>query len=170
MNDLVTINQIPDYEQIPLTNLHSDYKKIAQMNAIIASGIGLVLLLAIFFVFDAVEKYYAIIGILLIFVFVISYISISYKYKKYAFRQQDAIYKTGIIYQATHIVPYVRLQHITIKQGWYAKRLGLATLCLYTASSHDGVSISGLSLQEAERWKSFLLNRIEAIENESDEL
>ncbi|GIM51161.1 hypothetical protein CAPN004_01910 [Capnocytophaga cynodegmi] len=170
MNDLVTINQIPDYEQIPLTNLHSDYKKIAQMNALIALGIGLVLLLAIFVVFNAVEKYYAIIGILLIFVFVISYISISYKYKKYAFRQHDAIYKSGIVFQVTHIIPYVRLQHITIKQGWYAKRLGLATLCLYTASSNGDISIPGLSLQEAERWKSFLLNRIETTENEYDEL
>lgn len=170
MNDLVTINQIPDYEQIPLTNLHSEYKKIAQMNAIIASGIGLVLLLAIFVIFDSVEKYYAIIGILLIFVFLIFYISISYKYKKYAFRQHDAIYKSGIVFQVTHIIPYVRLQHITIKQGWYAKRLGLATLCLYTASSNGDISIPGLSLQEAERWKSFLLNRIETIENEYDEL
>lgn len=170
MNDLVTINQIPDYEKIPLTNLHSEYKKIAQMNALIASGIGLVLLLAIFFVFDAVKKYYTIIGILLIFVFVISYISISYKYKKYAFRQHDAIYKSGIVFQVTHIIPYVRLQHITIKQGWYAKRLGLVTLCLYTASSNGDISISGLSLQEAERWKSFLLNRIETTENEYNEL
>ncbi|WP_172916022.1 PH domain-containing protein [Capnocytophaga canimorsus] len=170
MNNLVTINQIPDYEQIPLTNLHSEYKKIAQMNALIASGIGLVLLLAIFVIFDAVEKYYAIIGILLISVFVISYISISYKYIKYAFRQHDAIYKSGIVFQVTHIIPYVRLQHITIKQGWYAKRLGMATLCLYTASSNGDISISGLSLQEAERWKSFLLNRIETTDNEYDEL
>ncbi|GIJ94873.1 PH domain-containing protein [Capnocytophaga stomatis] len=170
MNDLVTINQIPDYEQISLTNLHSDYKKIARMNAFIFGVIGFVFLLAIFFIFDTVEKYYVFTAVFVIFLFLIIYISISYKYKKYAFRQQDAIYKTGIIYQATHIVPYVRLQHITIKQGWYSKHLGLATLCLYTASSHDGVSISGLSLQEAERWKSFLLNRIEAIENESDEL
>ncbi|MFJ1331365.1 PH domain-containing protein [Capnocytophaga canimorsus] len=170
MNDLVTINQIPDYEKITLTNLHSEYKKIAHMNALIVLGIGLVLLLAIFVVFDAVEKYCAIIGILLIFVFLISYISISYRYKKYAFRQHDAVYKSGIVFQVTHIIPYVRLQHITIKQGWYAKRLGMATLCLYTASSNGDISIPGLSLQEAERWKSFLLNRIETTENEYDEL
>lgn len=170
MNNLVTINQIPDYEQIPLTNLHSEYKKIAHMSALIALGIGLVLLLVIFFVFDAVEKYCAIVGLFLIFVFVISYISINYKYKKYAFRQHDAIYKSGIVFQVTHIIPYVRLQHITIKQGWYAKRLGMATLCLYTASSNGDISIPGLSLQEAERWKIFLLNRIETTENEYDEL
>ncbi|CEN37951.1 PH domain-containing protein [Capnocytophaga cynodegmi] len=170
MNDLVTINQIPDYEKIPLTNLHSDYKKIAQMNALIALGIGFVLLLVIFFVFDAVEKYCAIVGLFLIFVFITLYISISYRYKKYAFRQHDAVYKSGIVFQVTQIVPYIRLQHITIKQGWYAKRLGMATLCLYTASSNGDISIPGLSLQEAERWKSFLLNRIETTENEYDEL
>ncbi|MFJ1261203.1 PH domain-containing protein [Capnocytophaga canis] len=170
MNDLVTINQIPDYEKIPLTNLHSEYKKIAQMNALITSVIGLVLLLAIFVIFDAVEKYCAIVGLFLIFVFITLYISISYRYKKYAFRQHDAVYKSGIVFQVTHIIPYVRLQHITIKQGWYAKRLGMATLCLYTASSNGDISIPGLSLQEAERWKSFLLNRIETTDNEYDEL
>ena len=168
MNNLVTTEQIPDYEQIPLTNLHPDYKKVAQMNALIASVVGLTFLLGVFFIFDTTEKYYAIVALFLVFIFIIFYISISYKYKKYAFRQQDAIYKTGIIYQATHILPYVRLQHITIRQGWYAKRLGLATLCLHTAS--DDVSIPGLALQEAERWKNYLLNRIENIENEYDEL
>ncbi|MDO4781755.1 MAG: PH domain-containing protein [Capnocytophaga felis] len=169
MNNLVTTNQIPDYQEISLTDIHPDYKKVARMNAFISGLLAVVLLLAILFIFSEVEKYYAVGVIFLIFLFVVIYFSISYKYKKYAFRQQDAIYKTGIVFQVTHIIPYVRLQHITIKQGWYAKRLGMATLCLYTASSNGDISIPGLSLQEAERWKNFLLNRIETIENESDE-
>ena len=57
MNNLVTTEQIPDYEQIPLTNLHPDYKKVAQMNALIASVVGLTFLLGVFFIFDTTEKY-----------------------------------------------------------------------------------------------------------------
>ena len=80
MNNLVTTEQIPDYEQIPLTNLHSDYKKVAQMNALIASVVGLTFLLGVFLIFDTTEEYYAIVALFLVFIFIIFYISICLRF------------------------------------------------------------------------------------------
>lgn len=170
MNNPVTIDQIPDYEEITFSDLHPNYAKIARMNAIVLTVIVVGLLLFTFFIFDEFEKYLIMGAIFLIHSFLVFYILKSYRYKKYAFRKHDALFKSGILFQATHIVPYVRLQHIVVEQGWYAKRLGLATLCLNTAAPSSTVAIPGLPLEDAERWKNFLLNQIQSIENEHNEL
>lgn len=170
MNNPVAIDQIPDYEEITFNDLHPNYAKIARMNAIFLTVAVVGMLVLSFFIFNGIQKYLVVSGIIVIYSFLVFYILKSYRYKKYAFRNHDVLFKSGIIFQVTHIVPYVRLQHIVIEQGWYAKRLGLATLCLNTASSGNTVAIPGLTLEAAERWKSFLLNRIQSIENEHNEL
>lgn len=168
-NNTLELDEIPQYQQVDYTYLHKDYVKILWMNAGITLFTGIVVSVAIYFSFEEVEKFYFIIGIL----FLLSYIALfplfAYKKKKYAFRQHDALYTSGLIFKATHIVPYIRLQHVVIKQGWYAKRLGLAVLQLHTAANDNvDVSIPGLTLEDAERWKSFLLNRLQELEDESE--
>lgn len=167
-NETITLEQIPKYEEIAYTNLHKNYVKIVRMNALIGILFGIAVSVAIFFVFEEFEKYYFIIGFSLLMLLISLFPLLTYKKKKYAFRQHDVLYKKGLIFKTVNIIPYIRLQHVVIKQGWYAKKLGLATLELHTAANDRvDVSIPGLTLEDAERWKSFLLNRLQEIEDEA---
>lgn len=167
-NETITLDQIPKYEEIAYTNLHKNYVKIVRMNALIGILFGIAVSVAIFFVFEEFEKYYFIIGFSLLMLLISLFPLLTYKKKKYAFRQHDVLYKKGLLFKTVNIIPYIRLQHVVIKQGWYAKKLGLATLELHTAANDRvDVSIPGLTLEDAERWKSFLLNRLQEIEDEA---
>lgn len=167
-NNTIELNQIPKYEEVSFTTLHKDYVKIVRINMFLTFLIGLGVSCVLFFTIDEVEKYY-IIGVVLFLALLLGLFPLfAYKKKKYAFRQHDALYTSGLIFKSTHIIPYIRLQHVVIKQGWYAKRLGLATLQLHTAANDNvDVSIPGLTLEEAERWKSFLLNRLQELDDDA---
>lgn len=167
-NNTIELNQIPKYEEVSFTALHKDYVKIVRINMFLTFLIGLGVSCVLFFTIDEVEKYY-IIGVVLFLALLLGLFPLfAYKKKKYAFRQHDALYTSGLIFKSTHIIPYIRLQHVVIKQGWYAKRLGLATLQLHTAANDNvDVSIPGLTLEEAERWKSFLLNRLQELDDDA---
>src|SRR5690606_21537303 len=121
------------------------------------------------FIFNEPEKYYFIGSVLLLSIIIGCFPLITYKKKQYAFRKHDVLYKKGLIFKTTNIVLYIRLQHVVTKQGWYAKRLELAVLGLHTAARDNvDVAIPGLTLEEAERWKSFLLNRLQELEDEAN--
>lgn len=165
-NQTIHINSIPKYEEATFSSLHANYKKIVKLNSIIKLLVGLVVAIVIFFVFEEFERFYFIIAIIAITFLLALFPLLAYKKIKYAFRAHDLLLKKGLIYKTTHIVPFIRLQHIVIKQGWYAKKLGLATLTIFTATNDNlEVSIPGLTLEEAEQWKSFLLNRIQELED-----
>ena len=167
-NDSIALENIPKYEEVSFTALHKDYVKIVRMNMLLTFLIGLSVSCVIFFTIDEVEKYYIIAGILFLTLLLGWFPLVAYKKKKYAFRQHDVLYTSGLIFKSTHIIPYIRLQHVVIKQGWYAKRLGLATLQLHTAANDNvDVSIPGLTLEDAERWKSFLLNRLQELDDDT---
>ncbi len=169
-NNTVEIDQIPQYQEIEFSALHNNYKKIVQVNTIFTLIIGIVVCCALFFLIDEIEKFYVIVPILIITIFLAVFPLISYKKKKYAFRKHDVLFKKGLIFKSTHISPYIRLQHVVIKQGWYAKKMGLATLVMYTAANNfSDISIPGLTLKEAERWKSYLMNRIQELNDESED-
>lgn len=168
-NKVVEFDEIPKYEEVVFSSLHKDYRKIVRANSIAMLAVGLVICVVLFFLMMEQEKFYLITAVIVI-TFVLSILPlISYKKKKYAFRKHDVLFKKGLIFKSTHISPYIRLQHVVIKQTWYAKKLGLATLSLFTAANNNSdISIPGLTLEEAERWKSFLLNRLQELEDESE--
>lgn len=169
-NNTVELNEIPKYEEVAFTALHKDYVKIVRMNAAITFLIGLSVSIAIYFIVEEIEKYYISGVIFLVGLLLGLYPLLAYKKKKYTFRQHDALYSSGLLFKSTHIVPYIRLQHVVLKQGWLAKRLGLATLELHTAANDNvDVSIPGLTLEEAERWKIFLLNRLQVLDDDTEQ-
>ncbi len=169
-NNTVEIDHIPQYQEIEFSNLNNNYKKIVVLNSLITLLLGVGICAVLFFLIDEMEKLYVITPLFLISVLLAVFPLLSYKKKKYAFRKHDVLFKKGLIFKATHISPYIRLQHVVIKQGWYAKKIGLATLVMYTAANNfSDISIPGLTLEDAERWKSYLMNRIQELNDESEE-
>lgn len=81
--------------------------------------------------------------------------------RKYAIREHDISYKSGVIFKAITTVPYVRIQHLEINQGPFSRFFKLATLNVYTAGdSSDDLEINGLLKTEALQIKEFISKKI----------
>jgi len=68
---------------------------------------------------------------------------------KYRLRDDDFVYRRGIIFQRQVAVPYGRLQLIDVSRGPVARILGLSELRLVTASASSGVVIPGIRRERA---------------------
>ena len=63
----------------------------------------------------------------------------------YALRQKDIIYRRGFLFEKTTVVPFNRIQHVSVEKSVIDKALKLATLKIFTAGgSGSDVSIPGL--------------------------
>ncbi len=76
----------------------------------------------------------------------------------YAVREHDVALRRGLFWIRQTIQPIRRVQHIELNRGPLEKRLGLASLTLYSAGSTGATfRIPGLSLLTASRLRRFVL-------------
>lgn len=75
----------------------------------------------------------------------------------YLLRDDDLLFRRGILFQRLVAVPYGRMQLVDITRGPIARAVGLAELKLVTAAAATGVLIPGLPLEEAERLRDHLV-------------
>jgi membrane protein YdbS with pleckstrin-like domain len=68
---------------------------------------------------------------------------------KYLLRDDDFIFRRGVIFQRQVAVPYGRLQIVDVSRGPVARVLGLSELRLVTAASSSGVVIPGIRRERA---------------------
>ncbi|AZZ56970.1 PH domain-containing protein [Rathayibacter iranicus] len=75
----------------------------------------------------------------------------------YLLRQDDLLFRRGIMFQRFVSVPYGRMQLIDVNRGPLARALGLADLRFVTAAAATGVSIPGLAESDAEELRDRLV-------------
>jgi uncharacterized protein len=75
----------------------------------------------------------------------------------YALRDDDLLFRRGILFQRFVAVPYGRMQLVDISRGPVARMLGLAELKFVTAAASSGVLIPGLPLERAEQLRDHLV-------------
>lgn len=75
----------------------------------------------------------------------------------YLLRDDDLLFRRGIMFQRFVAVPYGRMQLVDISRGPIARAFGLAELKFVTAAASSGVLIPGLRLAEAERLRDHLV-------------
>jgi membrane protein YdbS with pleckstrin-like domain len=68
----------------------------------------------------------------------------------YQLRDDDVLFRRGILYQRFVAVPYGRMQLVDINRGPLARALGLSELKFVTAAAATGVVIPGLAEADAE--------------------
>lgn len=85
---------------------------------------------------------------------------IRYRYKGYAMRTHDIVFRTGLFWRKTTVLPFNRIQHAEVTHGPLQRRFGLATLKFFTAGGASvDLSIAGLRAQEAEALREDILRR-----------
>ncbi|MGB3414263.1 MAG: PH domain-containing protein [Microbacteriaceae bacterium] len=75
----------------------------------------------------------------------------------YLLREDDLLFRRGIMFRRFVSVPYGRMQLVDITRGPLERSQKLATLKLVTAAASTGVMIPGLPIEEAEGLRDHLV-------------
>lgn len=164
-NEPLSIEQLPQFEHVPLHPLHATYVKVVALQAL---GFDLALMLVACFVYAKADDFSSIealvfwsgslvcIGLIAVMMY------FSYRKKAYAFREHDVLFQYGIIATNTKIIPYNRVQHVALHEGFLSRNFGLAQVEIYTAGVHGGdIKIPGILKEDAERIKQLLMGKIQ---------
>lgn len=79
----------------------------------------------------------------------------------YVVRENDILYRTGVLWRSVVAVPFNRVQHTKVDSGLLDRRFGLANLSVFPAGA-EGHKIRGLGADTAERLRVYVSERIEA--------
>lgn len=80
----------------------------------------------------------------------------------YQLRDDDLLFRRGLLFQRFVSVPYGRMQLVDINRGPISRALGLSDLRFVTAAASSGVSIPGLTEADAEELRDRLVELAES--------
>ena len=92
---------------------------------------------------------------------------LSVRHTGWLVRERDLSYRHGVVVRSVETLPFARIQHAKIERGPLQRVLGLATMQVNTAG--PDLQITGLSLADAERLKTLVVERSDAIVDGTDE-
>lgn len=77
----------------------------------------------------------------------------------FAETQDEFLIRRGIMFRSLTVVPYGRIQYVDVAEGPIARRFGIASITLHTASAETSASLDGLPAGEAARLRDLLAER-----------
>lgn len=171
-NEILDIAQLPHYQEASLTPITPRYWNVIRFNFWIVFFISLVLIGILFITKKESQGAYfwVILPCSILFMGFIFYaLKVEFKKRSYAIRTHDLIDQNGFLSTKSIIIPFQRIQHVAINEGFLSRRYGLAQLQIFTAGgSSSDVKISGLLKQNAERIKEQILRQISPRSNEEN--
>jgi membrane protein YdbS with pleckstrin-like domain len=163
-NETIDTAGLPKFEEVQFAVLHPNYWKVTLINTfffflILAIGLGLL----IFFNQGLLVFLVEISIIFLVLLFAAVLLSrIGFRKKGFAFRTHDVLYRYGIIATNTIIIPYNRVQHVALHEGFVSRFFGLAKIEVFTAGgSSSDIQIPGIEIEQAENIKQLLMGKIQ---------
>lgn len=163
-NEAIDISALPRYESVELTKLHPNYwKEILLSRGLLFLVLGVLMGAGVVFIEEAAEFRIQILSAFLVFILLFVFFAyIGFKKKAYAFRNHDVIFRSGIIATNTMVIPYNRVQHVALHEGFFARFLGLAKIEIFTAGgSSSDIEIPGIAKEDAENIKQLLMGKIQ---------
>ena len=165
INNTIEITQLPKFEEVRLKGLNPKYITVLLFNFSLILIFLIVGFSTLFYLkqdaFSNIIWIAILVGIVLILAGLVVFAKLSFHKKGYAFREHDAIYKSGLISETTTIIPFNRVQHVALHQGFISRKLGLASIELFTAGgSSSDLEIPGLLLSDAQIIKNLVSQKI----------
>lgn len=171
INHQIESGNLPSLESVVFEKLHVNFRQVSILSTGIIFGFLLVGYLAVGYFVDELLSFPILLIAMIVWsiasgLFMILAIQ-SFDYKGYALRDRDIIYKSGIFFRSTIIIPFCRVQHCEIEQGPIERWFGLTELTLFTAGgTSSDLSIPGLSQDQANKLKIFITNQVSVDEEE----
>lgn len=166
-NDSIDINSLPQYEQVEFQPVSVKYL----LKSNLQTGIFMVVVLVIwgFMFFYGTNQYSLWLGLFAILLFFSFRFWNNYKLQQnygYAIREKDILYRRGFMVTSTTVVPFNRVQHVSVSRDVLDKMLDLSSVQVFTAGgSGSDIGIPGLNPQLAVQLKDALAAKLS--ENES---
>lgn len=162
-NPQLTIDALPTIEDVLFTNISKKllWKNIINLSIFFFILMTLGILFYLFGESDFKEVLeYVLIGVLVLYiVFIIVQIK-AIRFKQYALRSKDLLYKSGWIWRRTTAVPFARIQHSEVVRSPFDQLFDIATLKIYTAGgSSSDLSISGIPEKRAEKMRAYIVRQ-----------
>ena len=163
-NTTIDLSQLPQFETVQFQKLQASYWKVIMINFLVTFlllGVGIGVLSN--FIPEVTEfslYLWITLAILGILNFVFS--RIAFLKKGFAFREHDVLYRYGVIATNTIVIPYNRVQHVSLHEGWLSRYFGLAKIEIFTAGgSSSDIKIPGIEKEQAEKIKQLLMGKIQ---------
>lgn len=171
VNNPIDTLTLPKFEEVQLSPLQAGYYKIVLFNigifhlllSLVAGGF-------LYFVEEIQPYWYIPVAVIVLLLAVsLAIARISFKRRGFAFRTHDVIYRSGAIVVNTIIIPYNRVQHVALHEGLLSRKLGLATVEIFTAGGNSSdLKIPGLDKEHAEKIKQLLIGKVLKQDKETD--
>ncbi len=160
----VDVAALPRYEEVELHPISKKYLVKLQIGTTI-SFLFFAVGLFVAYKFSSPEFHNYIIWagvfILLIFGWTVFNNLMYVKKSGYALREQDIIFKRGFLFERITVVPFNRIQHVSVERSFLDKMLKISTVKVFTAGgSGSDVSVPGIKPQTAISVKEEISGRI----------
>jgi membrane protein YdbS with pleckstrin-like domain len=97
-------------------------------------------------------------AVLIVMIFVLAFTPRRVRAIGYQLRDDDLLFRRGLLFQRFVSVPYGRMQLVDITRGPLSRLLGLSDLHFVTAAASSGVMIPGLLVADAEELRDHLVS------------
>ena len=162
-NDTIDTDALPRFEAVPFIPIHPDYWKVTLIGigiffVLVAAGLG-----ALFYLNPYASDYalWLLIAYAILLAGTTFFSRMAFRRKGYAFREHDVLFRSGVISLRTIVIPYNRVQHVALHEGYFARQFGLAEIQVFTAGgSGSELEIPGIPKDKAEDIKQLLMGKI----------
>lgn len=157
---------LPKIEKVKFIPIHKNYLKVILLNIFLFCAILLTASILLFLfkgerIRTLIQPIYVYTSIFLFFLTLLLYYYIGFTKRKYAIREKDISYKSGVFVKSTTTVPFIRIQHIEIDEGLFSRFFKLASINIYTAGAEGkDLEIRGISKDKAIQIKEFITSII----------
>ena len=163
-NETINTQQLPRFEEVQYTHLHKNYWKVILLNfGIFAVILGVAFALGLLFNDEMKPNQMTFIVLYIVFLLIVLFfLRLGFKKKAYAFRNHDVLYRSGVISTNSMVIPYNRVQHVALHEGFISRIFGMAKVEIFTAGgSSSDLGIPGIPKEEAENIKQLLMGKIQ---------
>ncbi|MEE4304086.1 MAG: PH domain-containing protein [Wenzhouxiangella sp.] len=170
-NERVEPSALPDFRRVELTPVADAYLPWALVSQ---TAFWLLLALAALVVprlpFVPLEGFWWLpLPPVAIAIFGAVYARLDARTRAWALREHDLVYRYGVLWRKTVIVPFARIQHVEALHGPLERYLGLMRVKCFTAGGMTAdLTVKGLDRAAARRVRQYLLEQIAESEDGDD--
>ncbi len=161
-NETILPGDFPKYEEVTTTLIDPGYWEVIRWRFLIGLCVVAVIVI-LFFVVPGLREAKWYVSVLLLLFISLRYLlmKMAFARRSYAVREHDIIYRHGILSVITTIVPFNRIQHVALLEGFIERKYHVATIQIFTAGgSSADIKVAGLPKEIASALKEIILEKI----------
>src|SRR5690606_12725178 len=163
--ETINTKNLPRFETVAFTPLHRLYWRVILISYAIFFGILAIAIVSLLLVVeDKIHNAPIVAAVIYVLLAALSLTLARVGFKKtgFAFRTHDVLFRSGIISTSTIVIPYNRVQHVSLHEGWISRIFGLAKIEVFTAGGDaSDIKIPGIEKSQAEDIKQLLMGKIQ---------